>query len=74
MRRERLTAQAAKIDPFVLADFDGVSARRLPADGMNPGRVHFNILAIFNESAEKPFRNGTATDISGADKKDAFHR
>jgi Kdo2-lipid IVA lauroyltransferase/acyltransferase len=41
---------------------------------MHPGRGHFNVLAISQEAAKKTFRNGTATNITSTNEKDAFHK
>src|SRR5438132_5701668 len=41
---------------------------------MHAGRRHFNVLAISQETAKKTFRNGTATNITGTNEKDAFHK
>jgi hypothetical protein len=41
---------------------------------MDTGRTHFNVLAISQETAEKPFRDGTSANVSCANKKDALHK
>jgi Kdo2-lipid IVA lauroyltransferase/acyltransferase len=41
---------------------------------MHAGGRHFNVLAISQEAAKKTFRNGTATNITGTNEKDAFHK
>src|SRR5205807_8193905 len=41
---------------------------------MYAGGRHFNVLAISQETAKKTFRNGTATNITGTNEKDAFHK
>src|SRR5438045_9239594 len=41
---------------------------------MHAGRRHFNVLAISQETAKKTFRNGTATNITSTNEKDAFHK
>src|SRR5438477_12423086 len=41
---------------------------------MHAGRGHFNVLAISQEAAKKTFRNGTATNITSTNEKDAFHK
>src|SRR5438132_883331 len=41
---------------------------------MHAGRRHFNVLAISQEAAKKTFRNGTATNITSTNEKDAFHK
>src|SRR5205823_825329 len=41
---------------------------------MHAGRGHFNVLAISQETAKKTFRDGTATNITGTNEEDAFHK
>src|SRR5438105_13215518 len=41
---------------------------------MHAGGGHFNVLAISQEAAKKTFRNGTATNITSTNEKDAFHK
>jgi hypothetical protein len=40
---------------------------------MNAGRSHFDVSPISEQTAEKPFRNRATTNVTGADKEDAFH-
>src|SRR5206468_12057933 len=41
---------------------------------MTSSRGHFNVRAIPQEAAKKTFRNGTATNITSTNEKDAFHK
>jgi hypothetical protein len=40
---------------------------------MDAGRCYFNVLAIAKQTPEKPLRDGTAANVSGTDKENAFH-
>jgi hypothetical protein len=40
---------------------------------VDTSRENFDVLAIANQTAKKPFRDRAATNITCADKKDAFH-
>jgi hypothetical protein len=71
--RKRLTPDISNIHPVLSADFNGVPAWRLSADGVHAGRAHFNVLAISQKTAKKAFRNGTSADIPRTNEKDAFH-
>jgi hypothetical protein len=72
-RRERLAALAANICAFVLADLHRVETWRLAAHGVHAGRKNFDVSTVTKQTAKKPFRDGTATNIAGADKEYAFH-
>ena len=65
--------RSADVDAFLLADLDGVQARRLSADRVHAGGSDLDVLAIAEQPAEKPFRHRAAADISGANEEDAFH-
>ena len=52
---------------------DGMQARRLSADRMDAGGCDFDVLAIAEQPAEKPFRHGAAANISCTNEEDAFH-
>jgi len=70
---ERFAPEILNIDAFLFANFHGVEAGRLTAHGVHAGGRDLNILAVAKQTPEKPFRDRAATNISGADKKDAFH-
>jgi len=72
-RRQRLAPQLSNIDTLLCADFDGVSTGRLTTNGVTASRVNLNILAIPKKTAKKAFCNGTATNVSRTNEKDAFH-
>ena len=72
IRGERLAALIADIDAVGFANLDGVKTGGLPANGVHPGRSHFDI-AIADQPPEKSFRDRAAADIAGANKEDAFH-
>jgi hypothetical protein len=40
---------------------------------VDTSRENFDVLTIANQTAKKPFRDRAATNITGADKEDAFH-
>ena len=69
-----LAKQVAVVGAFLGADIDRVRTWWLPAHCMHAGGRHLNVLAISQETAKKTFRNGTATNITGTNEKDAFHK
>jgi hypothetical protein len=71
--RERLTAQVANIDAFNFANLDRVKTRRLPTNGVHTGGGDFDVFAIPNQPAKQTLRDWAATNISGANKENAFH-
>ena len=71
--RERLAAQIADVYAICFANLHRVKARRLSADGMHTGGSDFDVLAIPDQPAKQSFRDRTAADVAGANKKDAFH-
>src|SRR5438132_11591823 len=71
--RQRLTAKAADVHVFFLADLHRVKTGRLSTHRVNAGGDDLDIPAIANESAEQPFRNWASTNVSCANKEDAFH-
>src|SRR5262249_30380008 len=71
--RHRLAALAANVCAFLLADLNRVKTRRLAAHGMHACRKNFDVFAVPEQTAKKPFRDWAATDIAGADKEYAFH-
>jgi hypothetical protein len=72
-RRQRLTAQVADVCAFFRADLYRVQAWRLSAYGVDAGRKNFDVFTVANHTTKKPFRDGAATNITCADKEDAFH-
>jgi hypothetical protein len=68
-----LAAQTADVNALIFADLDGIKAGRLPAHSMNAGRSHFDVSPISEQTAEEPFRNRAAANVTGADKEDVFH-
>ena len=71
---ERLAPQVANFCPFLGTNLNRVRAGRLSSHGVHSGGSHFNVLAISQETAKKTFRNGTATNITGTNEEDAFHK
>ncbi len=72
-RRQRLAPQLSNIDALLRTNFDGVSTGGLTTNSVNASRVNLNVLAIPKKTAKKTFRNGTATNVSRTNEKDAFH-
>jgi hypothetical protein len=72
-RCERLTAQIADVCAFFRTDLYRVQTWRLAAHRVDAGRKNFDVLAIANQTTKKPFRDRAATNITCADKEDAFH-
>ena len=68
-----LAAQIADICAFLCADFYGVQAWRLTANGVHAGRCDFDILPVTSQSAKKPFRDRASTNVACADEEDVFH-
>jgi len=69
-----LAPEIADIGAFLSTDLDRVRTWWLPTHRMYASGRHFNVLAISQETAKKTFRNGTATNITGTNEKDAFHK
>ena len=72
-RRERLTAQLADVYAFFRANLYRVETWRLAAHRVYTGRENVYVLTIANQTTKKPFRDRAATNITCADKEDAFH-
>jgi hypothetical protein len=72
-RRQRLTAQVANVCAFFRADLYRIQTWRLAAHCMHAGRKNFDVVAVSNQTTKKPFRDRAATNITCADKEDAFH-
>ena len=70
---ERLAAETANVDAFLFANVNGMQARGLPANGMNPGGSDLDVLTIAEQTAEEALSHRAAANIARADKKDAFH-
>ena len=68
-----MAAQTADVHAFLFADLDSIETRGLAAHCVHSSRGDFDILPISKQPAKKPFRDGTAANISCTDKKDAFH-
>ena len=73
IRGQRLAAQIADIYAIAFADLNCVKARRLAADGMDPGRGYLNIFTVTYKPAEQSFCDRTAANVTSADKENAFH-
>jgi hypothetical protein len=72
-RRQGLTPQLSNIDALLCANFDSVSAGRLTTNSVNASGSNFNVLAIPQKTSKKAFRDGTPTNVSRTNEKDAFH-
>jgi hypothetical protein len=72
-RCERLAAQTANVCAFLFADLHRVKTRRLSTHGMHACRSDLDVFAVSKQTAKQPFRNGAATNITCADKENAFH-
>jgi len=69
-----LAPEVANFGPFLHANLNRMRAGRLSSHGVHSGGSHFYVLAISQETAKKTFRNGTATNITGTNEEDAFHK
>src|SRR5947199_2358067 len=72
-RCERLAPQIAYVCAFFRAHLYRIKAWRLTAYVVDTSRENFDVLTIANQTAKKPFRDRAATNITCADKEDAFH-
>src|SRR5438067_6377179 len=70
---ERLAAKTADVHAFLFADLHGVETGRLAAHRVYASRGNFDIFSVPKHLAKNPFRDGTAANVTCADKKDAFH-
>ena len=70
---ERLAAKTADVHAFLFADLHGVETGRLAAHRVHASRGNFDIFPVPKHLAKNPFRDGTAANVTCADKKDAFH-
>jgi hypothetical protein len=68
-----LAPERGDVDPALSANVDRVHARQLPPDGVDPGCIGLDLLAIADETAEQSQGHGAAADVAGTDKKDVFH-
>ena len=73
LRSQRLAAQAANVHTFSQKGGDRMQTGRLTADCIDPGGSDFNVLAIAEKAAKKPFRHRASADVSGTNEEDAFH-
>jgi hypothetical protein len=71
--REWLTAKMTDVDTFIFANLHGIQTWGLSAYRMHSGRGDFDIFSVPNQPPKKTFRDGTSANVSGTDKKDAFH-
>ena len=71
--RERLAAQIADVHAVAFANLDRVETRRLSANRVHAGGSDFDVFAIADQAAKQTLGNGTAADVAGANKEDAFH-
>jgi hypothetical protein len=67
---KRLAAKSADIHVFLFADLHRVETWWLTADGMYASRSNFDVFPISEQASEKSLGDGTATNITCADKKD----
>ena len=72
-RCERLAPQIADVCAFFRAHLYRVKAWRLTAYCVDTSRENFDVLPIANQTAKNPFCDRAATNITCADKEDAFH-
>ncbi len=70
---ERLAAKAADVHAFFFTNLHGIETGRLAADCVYPRRGYCDVFPISQQAAKKPFRDGTAANVSCADKENAFH-
>jgi hypothetical protein len=70
---KRLAAESADIHVFLFADLYCVETCWLTADGMYASRRNFDVFPISEQALEKSLGDGTATNITCADKEDVFH-
>jgi hypothetical protein len=70
---KRLAAKSADIHVFLFADLHRVETWWLTADGMYASRSNFDVFPISEQASEKSLGDGTATNITCADKEDVFH-
>ena len=61
------------VHAFVFANLHGIQTRRLATDRMHARRSDLDVSTIPEQTAKQPLRDGTAANVSGTDKKDAFH-
>ena len=72
-RRQRLAAKMADVHALVFANLHGIQTRGLATDRMHAGLGDLDVFTISQQTAKQPLRDGTAANVSGTDKKDAFH-
>src|SRR5437870_1140335 len=75
MRKERLNRLEvrARHCKNMRGAIDQRRRERLTAHCMDTGRNNFDVLTIANQTTKKPFRDRASTNITCADKEDAFH-
>ena len=71
--RQGLAAETADIHAFLFADLHCIETWRLAAHRVHTSRGNFDIFPVPKHLAKNPFRDGTAANVTCADKKDAFH-
>src|SRR5205823_6902327 len=70
---KRLAAKTADVHAFLFADLHGIKTGRLTVHRMHASRDNFDIFPVSKHLTKNPFRDGTAANVTCADKKDAFH-
>ena len=68
-----MAAQLIDINAILLANLHSIKTGRLAADCMHTGGSDLDVLAIAEQAAKKTFRDRTATNVTSANKEDAFH-
>ena len=68
-----LAAETADIHAFLFADLHCIKTWRLAAHRVHTSRGDFDVSPISQQPAKKPFRDGTAANVTCAHKEDVFH-
>ena len=71
--RNWLAAKTADVHAFLFADLHRIETWWLAAHGVHPSRGNFNVSPISKQTPKQPFRDGTAANVTCADKEDVFH-
>ncbi len=70
---ERLAAKTADVHAFFFTNLHSIETGGLAADRVHPGRGYCDVFPISQQPPKKPFRDGTAANVTCADKENAFH-
>ena len=71
--RNWLAAKTADVHAFLFADLHRIETWWLAAHCVHPSRGNFNVSPISKQTPKQPFRDGTAANVTCADKEDVFH-